>query len=255
MTSVDLNCDVGESFGAWRIGDDANLLRHVTSASIACGFHGGDPRTMRRTIALAADLGVAVGAHPGYPDLAGFGRRAMDVTPDDVRDLVVYQIGAIAAFAAARGVTLQHVKPHGALYNVAAARGPIAEAIAQGIAEVDKGLVVLALAGSALVAASRAAGLAVAEEGFVDRRYQGDGSLVDRRSPAAMIDEPAACVRQALALARESCVMSADGVRVNRKVDTLCIHGDTPGAAELAEMVRTALEAEGVTVAAPGRRN
>jgi UPF0271 protein len=253
MTSVDLNCDVGESFGTWRIGDDENLLRHVTSASIACGFHGGDPRTMRRTVALAVEGGVAVGAHPGYPDLAGFGRRAMDVSPEDVRDLVVYQVGAIAAFAAARGTALQHVKPHGALYNVAAARMPIAEAIAQAIAEVDKGLVVFALAGSALVTAARAAGLAVAEEGFIDRRYQGDGSLVDRRGPTAIIAEPAACIRQALALAREGCVMSADGVRVNRKVDTLCIHGDTPGAAALAKQVRASLEAEGVTVTAPGR--
>src|SRR5688572_3072841 len=145
MTSVDLNCDVGESFGAYRLGDDASLLRHVTSASIACGFHAGDPATMRRTVALAADLGVGIGAHPGYPDLAGFGRRPMDVSVDDVRDLVVYQVGAIAAFAAARGVALQHVKPHGALYNVAAARAPIAEAIVRAIAEVDRELVVFAL--------------------------------------------------------------------------------------------------------------
>ena len=254
MTSVDLNCDVGESFGAWRIGDDANLLRHVTSASIACGFHAGDPGTMRRTVALAADLGVSIGAHPGYADLAGFGRRAMDVSVDDVHDLVMYQVGAIAAFATGRGVPLQHVKPHGALYNIAAAKAPIAEAIARAIAELDKGLVVFALAGGALVTAARAAGLSVAEEGFIDRRYASDGSLVDRRGPTAVIDEPAACVRQALALAREGCVMSADGVRVNLKVDTLCIHGDTPGAAELAKQVRSSLEAEGVTVAAPGRK-
>ena len=253
MTSVDLNCDVGESFGAYRLGDDANLLRHVTSASIACGFHAGDPGTMRRTVALAADLGVRIGAHPGYPDLAGFGRRPMDVSADDVRDLVMYQVGAIAAFATARGIRLQHVKPHGALYNVAAARPPIAEAIAKGVAEVDNGLVVFALAGSALVTAARAAGLSVAEEGFIDRRYASDGSLIDRRSPAAVIEETAASVRQALALAREGCVMSAAGVRVNLKVDTLCIHGDTPGAAELAKKVRAALEAEGVAVAPPGR--
>jgi UPF0271 protein len=253
MTSVDLNCDVGESFGTYRLGDDANLLRHVTSASIACGFHAGDPGTMRRTVALAAELGVGIGAHPGYPDLAGFGRRPMEVSLDDIRDLVVYQVGAIAAFAMARGVSLQHVKPHGALYNIAAVRAPIAEAIANAIAEVDKGLVVFALAGSALVAAARAAGLSVAEEGFVDRRYASDGSLVDRRSPAATIEDTAACVRQALALAREGCVMSTEGVRVNLRVDTLCIHGDTPGATDLAKQVRASLEAEGVTVAPPER--
>lgn len=251
---MDLNCDVGESFGAYRMGDDASLLRHVTSASIACGLHAGDPGTMRRTLALAADLGVAVGAHPGFPDLAGFGRRAMDLSPDEVRDLVVYQVGALAAFATARGVALQHVKPHGALYNIAAARAPIAEAVARGVAEVDPGLVMFALAGSVLVLAARAAGLPVCEEGFIDRRYAADGSLVDRRQPGAVIDEPSACVRQALALARERCVMSASGVRVNVAVDTLCIHGDTPGAAALAQQVRAALEAEGVAVAAPGRR-
>ena len=252
MTSVDLNCDVGESFGAYRLGDDANLLRHVTSASIACGFHAGDPATMRRTVALAADLGVSIGAHPGYADLAGFGRRAMDVSLDDVRDLIVYQVGAIAAFAKARGVPLRHVKPHGALYNIAAARAPVAEAIAKAIAEVNKELVVFALAGSALVKAARAAGLSVAEEGFIDRRYASDGSLVDRRGPTAVIEDTASCVRQALALAREGCVMSAEGVRVNLRIDTLCIHGDTPGAADLARQVRASLEAEGVTVAPPG---
>lgn len=250
---MDLNCDVGESFGAWKLGDDANVLRHVTSASIACGFHAGDPGTMRKTLDLATGLGVAVGAHPGLPDLAGFGRRVMDVTPDEVHDLVVYQVGALAAFAAARGVRLQHVKPHGALYNMAAARAPLAEAIARAVAAVNPGLIMYALAGSHLVYAARAAGLPVAEEGFVDRRYAADGSLVDRREPGAVLDDPDKAVRQALALAREGCVMSSAGVTVGVRVDTLCIHGDTPGAAELARRVREALEAEGVAVSPPRR--
>ena len=254
MPTVDLNCDVGESFGAYRIGDDANLLRHVTSASIACGFHAGDPATMRRTIDAALDLGVAIGAHPGLPDLQGFGRRAMEVSPEEVHDLVVYQTGALAAFATARGTRLHHVKPHGALYNMAASRGDLAEAIATAVRSVDAKLIVYALAGSQLVTAARAAGLDVAEEAFVDRRYTSTGSLVDRRKPGALIEDPAASVRQALALAGEGSVMSVDGVRATLRVDTLCIHGDTPGAPKLARRVRDALEAEGVTVAAPGMR-
>lgn len=254
MPTVDLNCDVGESFGAYQIGDDAKLLRHVTSASIACGFHAGDPATMRRTIDSALGLGVAIGAHPGLPDLQGFGRRALDASPEEVGDLITYQIGALAAFASARGARLQHVKPHGALYNMAAARADLAEAIAGAVRAVDPELIVFALAGSKLVTASRAAGLQVAEEAFVDRRYTSSGSLVDRRKPGALIDDPEAAVRQALALGRQGSVMTVDGITANLRVDTLCIHGDSPGATALAKRVRAALEAEGVRVSAPGKR-
>ena len=227
--TIDLNCDIGESYGAWRMGDDLALLDVVSSANVACGFHAGDPTTIDATIRAAAERQVAIGAHPSYPDLAGFGRRSMDLQPGDVESGVLYQIGALAAFAVAAGVPLHHVKPHGALYNDAFANKPLAEAIAQAVARFDKNLVLVGLPKSALLAAGRAAGLPTAAEGFCDRTYEPDGTLRSRTKDGALITDPAKAAKQALALA-------AGG-----QVQTLCIHSDTPGASAIAFAVRAAL--------------
>jgi len=253
MPSVDLNCDIGESFGAWTLGADAEVLAHVTSANIACGFHAGDPATMRRTIDLAAERGVAVGAHPGLPDLAGFGRRVIEVTPDEAYEMVVYQVGALAAFAAARGTRLAHVKPHGALYNMAAARAPLADAIARAVRDVDRGLMLFGLAGSQLIAAARSAGLVAVEEVFADRRYAANGKLVSRSEQGAVIDDTASAVRQAVRMVREGKVTAIDGTELPVRADTICIHGDTSGAAEHARALRAALSDAGIDVAGPRR--
>lgn len=254
MTSVDLNCDTGESFGAWTLGADAELLSEVTSANIACGYHAGDPATMRRTIDLALARGVALGAHPGLPDLAGFGRRVIEVSIDDAYDMVVYQVGALAAFAAARGARLAHVKPHGALYNMAAARPPLAAAIAGAVRDVDRSLMLFGLAGSALVAAARAAGLVAVEEVFADRRYAPNGALVARSEAGAVIKDANAAVAQAVRMVRDGRVTAIDGTELPVRADTICIHGDTPGAASHARALRAALTAAGIEVSAPQRR-
>lgn len=253
MAVVDLNCDMGESFGAYRIGADDEVLPHVTSANIACGFHGGDPAVMRRTVAAAKAHGVAVGAHPGLPDLVGFGRRAMDITPEEAYDLVVYQVGALAAFAAAAGVTLSHVKPHGALYNMAAATPALAESIARAVRDVDAGLALFGLAGSHLVRAGEAAGLRTASETFADRAYMADGSLVSRKRPDAMVTDALEAVRRAVRMVREGVVRAVSGEAVMIRADTICIHGDGAHAAELARALREGLEQEGITVRAVGR--
>jgi UPF0271 protein len=231
MPSVDLNCDIGESFGAWTLGADADVLSHVTSANIACGFHAGDPGTMRKTVDLALERGVAIGAHPGLPDLAGFGRRVIEVTPGEAYEMVVYQVGALAAFAAARGARLAHVKPHGALYNMAATRAPLADAIARAVRDVDRALMLFGLAGSRLIAAARSAGIVAVEEVFADRRYAADGTLVSRSEKGAVIDDTGLAVRQAVRMVREGKVTAIDGTEVRVHADTICIHGDTPGAA------------------------
>jgi UPF0271 protein len=251
MPSVDLNCDVGESFGEWKIGADALVMRHVTSANIACGFHAGDPRKMHSTVALAREHGVALGAHPGFADLAGFGRRNIEMSPSDVHDLVVYQIGALAAFAAAQGARLAHVKPHGALYNMAAARRDLADAIAGAVKAVDPRLILFGLAGSELVRAGRDARLAVAEEVFADRSYAADGSLVPRAREGAIIADEERVVEQALRMVKEGIVRAIDGTEVAVHADTICIHGDHPGAADLARALRLALERDGIRVAPP----
>jgi UPF0271 protein len=253
MHQVDLNCDVGESFGAYRIGADAELLPNVTSANVACGFHAGDPATMRATVAMAAARGVAIGAHPGLPDLPGFGRRAMEVTPEEVYDLVVYQVGALLGFALAAGVELQHVKPHGALYNMAATEARLAEAIARAVRDLDRGLVLFGLAGSELVSAGEAAGLKTASEGFADRAYQSNGTLVPRRLRGALGLDPEVAARRAVEMVRDGSVVSVEGSTVRLRVDTLCVHGDTPGAVDLARRIRETLAAEGVAARAVGR--
>jgi UPF0271 protein len=250
---VDLNADVGESFGAYTIGQDSVLLRHITSANVACGFHAGDPGVMRDTVALAREHGVAVGAHPGFPDLVGFGRRELNASPREVEDLVTYQIGALWAIAAAQGVRLQHVKPHGALFNMAVKDSALADAIARAVASVDRSLILFGQPRTELVAAGRRAGLRTASEVFADRAYEPDGTLVSRRNPGAVIHDAAAVIERVVRMARESSVVAADGSVVKLELDTICVHGDTPGAADLAARIRQALASAGVDVRAVGR--
>jgi UPF0271 protein len=246
---VDLNADVGEGLGPWTMGDDQTLIPLVTSVNVACGAHAGDPLTIERTVQLAADHGVAVGAHPGYPDLVGFGRRDLDMTPAELEASIVYQVAAVAAFAADAGVPLRHVKPHGALYNAAAQDAALAAVIARAVARVSPSLVLVGLAGSSLIAAGRSAGLRTAEEGFADRAYEADGSLRSRRLDGAIHGDPAVVAAQALSIARDGVVTSHDGGRVAVRADTICIHGDSPGAAAFARAIRAALAAAGVAVA------
>ena len=253
MRRVDLNADLGESFGAYTLGEDDALLRVVTSVSIACGFHAGDPSTMARVVALAAGRGAALGAHPGLPDLAGFGRRRMEVTPAEVRDLVTYQIGALAGFAAREKQTLQHVKPHGALYAQAEEDPAIAAAIAQAVRDWDPKVILFGLSGGRLVAAGNALGLQTASEVFADRAYSPDGSLVPRSAPNAVLDDPAVVAARMALWARTGTLLAADGATaLQLAADTICLHGDSPGAAALAVCVRSVLEAEGVRVQSVG---
>jgi UPF0271 protein len=245
---VDLNSDVGESFGAYSIGQDPILLPNVTSANVACGFHAGDPGVMRATVALAKQHGVAVGAHPGFPDLVGFGRRDLCATPREVEDFVVYQIGALAAIAAAQGVRLQHVKPHGALFNMAVRDAALADAIARATASVDRSLILFGLPASELIRAGERAGLRTAREAFADRAYDPDGTLVSRRLPGAVIHDVSAVEARVVRMATDQSVVAVDGSVVRLEIDTICVHGDTRGAAELAARIRRALEASGVQV-------
>jgi UPF0271 protein len=245
---IDLNADVGEGFGAWRMGDD-ELLQHVTSANVACGFHAGDPSVIDRTVAAAARRGVAVGAHPGYFDLRGFGRREMRVPVAELEADVLYQVGALQAFARAHGVPLTHVKPHGALYNQAADDPELARAIARAVARVSPALVLVGLAGSAAMReAAGEAGLRFAGEAFADRAYDASGRLVPRSQPDAVRSDPAAAALAAVRLARDGRVVAADGRELAVEADTLCLHGDSPGAAAMARAVREALEQAGVSV-------
>jgi UPF0271 protein len=249
---VDLNADVGESSGSFSIGNDEALMPHITSANIACGFHAGDPGVMRATVSLAREHGVAVGAHPGFQDLQGFGRREISASAREIEDLVAYQIGALAAVAAVEGVALQHVKPHGALFNMAARDSTVAEAIARAVAAVDRSLILFGLSGSRLTAAGKQCGLRTASEVFADRGYQADGSLVPRARPGSVIHDPDVVVARAAKMVLDGFVAAVDGMKVHLEVDTICVHGDTPGAAELAAGVRAALQAAGVVVKAVG---
>ena len=248
---VDINCDMGESFGAYEIGADDEVLPHVTSANIACGFHGGDPTVMRKTVAAAAKHGVAVGAHPSLPDLVGFGRRAMQVTPDEVYDLLIYQIGALLGVTRAAGVPLKHVKPHGALYNMAAAQPALADAIARAVHDVDASLVLFGLAGSHLVKAAERAGIRSASEAFADRNYLHDGALVPRSRPDALVHDVDEAVRRAVRMVREAVVPDVEGEEIPIRADTICIHGDGPHAGPLARQLRAGLQAAGIDVVAP----
>jgi UPF0271 protein len=247
---IDLNADVGESFGPWPMGDDERLIPLVSSVNIACGAHAGDPATIVRTVRLALTSGVAIGAHPGYPDLAGFGRRDLDMTADDLEASLIVQIGAVQAVARSQGGTVGHVKPHGALYNRAARDAGVAKTIAHAIASLDLQLVLIGLAGSALLEAGRGAGLAVRAEGFADRAYETDGSLRDRRLDGAILD-PAAAAGQAVSIARSRSVTTGDGRIVSIEAETICLHGDGPDAVATAVAVRAGLAAAGIDIRSP----
>lgn len=250
MRWIDLNADMGESFGAYTMGNDEALLSVVSSANIACGFHAGDPSVMHRTVRWALEKGVAIGAHPGLPDLMGFGRRAMDVSPDEVYDLTLYQLGALSAFVKAEGGRLHHLKPHGALYHLAAKQRPIADAIAKAVARFDEHLVLVGQSGSELVAAGLALGLQTASEVFADRTYQPDGSLTPRQSSHALITDANSAARQALELALYGRVTAIDGSTLTLQADTICLHGDGPHALTFATAIRTALQDAGVQIRA-----
>jgi 5-oxoprolinase (ATP-hydrolysing) subunit A len=250
---IDLNSDVGESYGAWSMGQDDALLPLVTSANIACGAHAGDPLVMARTVRLAAAHGVAIGAHPGYPDRDGFGRRELEMSPDELEASLLAQLGALEAIARVEtGRLLSHVKPHGALYNRAAHDPALAETIVAAVGRFSRDVVLVGLAGSTLLAAARAAGLRVAAEAFADRAYEPDGSLRSRRLPGAILESPEAAAEQARSIAVDGRVRAHDGTIVEVRADTLCIHGDTPGAPAYASRVRGSLADAGVRVAAIG---
>ena len=251
---VDLNCDLGEDTGPTGSTRDEAILAWVTSVNIACGYHAGDHNVMRRTLQLAAAKGVGLGAHPGLPDRQGFGRRSMKVEPDDVFNMVVYQVGALQALAAVSGQRLQHVKPHGVLYNRAARETPVARAIVDAVHAVDPGLILFALSGGEVVRVGRAAGLLVAEEGFADRTYQPDGTLTPRTSPGAVITDPGEAARRAVRMVKEGEIAAADGSELTLHIDTVCIHGDEPQAPTFAKMLRQTLERNGIRVQRIGGR-
>ncbi len=248
MARIDLNCDMGESFGAYTMGNDIAILDYVSSANIACGFHAGDPSTMRKTVKEALARGVAVGAHPGLPDLQGFGRRNMAVSQTEAYDMVLYQVGALAGYAQAMGARLSHVKAHGALYNMAAKDYPLAEAIAQAVHDFDRKLVLFGLAGSEMLRAAEKVGLRAAGEVFADRSYQDDGSLTPRSQPGAMIVDEEAAVQQVRRMVTQGLVRSVRGNDVPVRAETLCIHGDQPGALAFVKRLRAELERSGVQV-------
>ncbi|GGU75470.1 UPF0271 protein [Streptomyces albospinus] len=245
---IDLNADLGEGFGRWQLTDDDALLSVVTSANVACGFHAGDPATMRRVCELAAERGVVIGAQVSYRDLAGFGRRAMDVPPDELAAEIAYQIGALEVFAHAAGARVGYVKPHGALYNRCVHDAEQAAAVVAGIRMAGGGLPVLGLPGSRLHRAAEAAELPVVGEAFADRAYTAEGTLVPRREPGAVVHDPGEVVKRALGMARDRIVTSRDGTRIAIAARSLCLHGDTPGAAQLARRVRSELTAAGVRI-------
>lgn len=247
---IDLNSDVGESFGSWTFGDDAGIIASVSSANVACGFHAGDPAGIRTTCAAAAAAGVAVGAHPGYRDLAGFGRRFIDMDPGELTDDVVYQIGALQALARAAGTTVKYVKPHGALYNAIAVHERQARAVVRAVREVDGTLPLLVLPGTVIEAEARSAGLRTVVEAFADRAYRPDGALVSRREPGAVLHAEADVVEHVLRIATDGEVVAVDGSRIRIAAESICVHGDTPGAVGMAAAVRRALASAGVGVGA-----
>ena len=251
MKKIDLNCDMGESYGAWSMGADAGVMPFISSANIACGFHGGDPATIRKTVRLAVDRGVAVGAHPSLPDLMGFGRRVMRISPQDMYDLVVYQAGAVEAFARAAGAKLHHVKCHGALYNMAATDEGLSDAMVRAVRDLGSEIMLYALSKSRNFEIAKTAKIKVAGEVFADRGYADDGTLAPRDKPGGMIVDAAASVRQALAMIEEGYVTSLSGKRVTVAADTLCLHGDQPGAVTFAKALRRTFADKGIALAAP----
>ena len=245
---VDLNCDLGEAFGNYSFGGDKDIIPLVTSANIACGFHAGDPATMRKTVKLALEKNVGIGVHPGLQDLVGFGRREMQISPQDAYDLVVYQIGALSAFVKSEGGKIQHVKPHGALFNMAAKSAPLSEAIAEAVYKVDPEMVIFGLAGSELVKAGKKIGLRAANEVFTDRTYQEDGSLTSRREESALIKDHEIAVKQVIRMVKEGKVLSRQGVDVSIQADTVCIHGDGENSLDFAKYISSALKEAGISI-------
>lgn len=246
-TVIDLNCDMGESYGRWTLGADEAIMPYISSANIACGYHGGDPHVMRKTVELALKHGVAIGAHPGLPDLMGFGRRALDVSPQELRDYFCYQTGALREFCRVAGTELQHVKPHGILYTMAEKDEAIAQAIGEAAREAGERLILFTLANTRYDRHCRKMGLRVAGEGFADRAYNVDGTLVSRKLPGSLITDPARAAEQAVMIAQGK-VRTLDGVEIEVNVQTICCHGDTPGAERIVRAVREGLEAAGVQV-------
>jgi UPF0271 protein len=245
---IDLNSDLGESFGVWTLGDDARVLAYVTSANVACGFHAGDPQIMLQTVRAARERGVAVGAHPAYPDLVGFGRRSMSCSPEEVCAFCLYQIGALAAVCRAEGVPLCHVKPHGALYNQSCTDAPLARAIARAVHDAAPDLILLGMAGSEHEAAAKEVGVPFAAEAFADRAYRSDGSLVPRAQKGAILHDPQAIAARVLQMVRDGTVAAEDGTSVPVRVDSICVHGDNPAACQVTAAVRSALDRAGVRV-------
>lgn len=249
MARIDLNSDLGEGYGAWTMGDDAAMLAVVSSANVACGFHAGDPAGILSTLREAAARGVAVGAHVGYPDRVGFGRRPMDVAPADLEADVIYQIGALQGLARAAGTRVSYVKPHGALYNTIAHDARQAAAVIAGVRAVDPSLVLMGLAGAPVLAQAQAAGLAVMAEAFADRAYQPDGQLVSRREAGAVLHDPALVAARMLRLATEGVIEAVDGSFLRLEAGSICVHGDSPGAVAMARQIRETLVQAGVTIA------
>ena len=251
LPRIDLNCDMGESFGAYKLGRDEELMLSITSANIACGWHAGDPAVMNQTVQMAAAHNVGIGAHPGYPDLLGFGRRYVDCTAVEIRNYVIYQVGALKGFCSANRAKMQHVKPHGALYNASVDNEAIATAISEGIASVDSELFWVVLAGpksAALAEIGAKAGVRVVFEAFADRAYTPQGTLVPRREPDAVIKDSQQVAARALKMAREGKVTAVDGSEIDLAAQTICVHGDTPGAVEIVQAIRGLLESEGVEI-------
>lgn len=245
---IDLNSDLGESFGRYKLGMDEEVMKYITSANVACGFHAGDPVVMRRTVRIAKENNVRVGAHPGYPDLMGFGRRYMKLSRDEARNYVLYQIGALYAFLKAEGMSMQHVKPHGALYNALVSDEELAYGVIEGVLDFDKNLIFVALAGSKVVEIAEGIGLKVAREAFADRAYRKDGTLVPRSVPGAVIHDREEVVRRVINIVEEERVRTIDGEWIEIHADTICVHGDNPEAVELVKYIRKRLEEEGIEV-------
>jgi UPF0271 protein len=245
-SKIDLNCDLGEGFGVYTLGDDAAIMPYVTSVNIAAGFHAGDPSTIRETLELASKYKINIGAHPGFPDLVGFGRRNMSLSPQEIYDAVLYQIGAVYGFTRASGMDLSHVKPHGALYNMAAKDRLMADAIALAVHRFDWNLILVGLAGSELIHAGQALGLRTAAEGFLDRNYEADGSLTPRSHPEAVIHDPEMVSTRAVGWIRDGVVTARTGERLTLEIDTLCIHGDSPNAVGLCSRVRESLAGQSI---------
>lgn len=252
MLKVDLNCDLGESFGNYTLGLDGEVIKFVSSANVACGFHASDPLVMQKTVKMAKEAGVAVGAHPGYPDLVGFGRRNLSVQPAELKAMVQYQIGALKAFCQAEKIGLQHVKPHGAMYNMAAKDEKLALAIAEGIAEIDPSLILLGLSGSEMLKAAEKLGLKAKKEVFADRAYEEDGTLVARTKPGAMILNEDEAIERVLGMIKFGKVKAVTGREIGIEADSVCVHGDSPKALEFVKKINAALSGEGICVAAMG---